>query len=146
MMNIHTAYMGEIEIDPTEILKFEHGIPGFEDEKSFVLLPLEENSIFQILQSTKTVSLAFILTIPYDLVSDYNFNLDEATVEALDINNENEVAVFSIVSLKDTLANSTVNLKAPIVLNTNNKKAKQVILDNENFAIRHKLSFESVKG
>lgn len=145
-MNIKTAYMGEITIDPSEILKFEHGIPGFEEETSFVLLPLEEKSIFQILQSTRTESLAFILTIPYELVSNYNFNLDESTVKALDIQNENEVAVFGIVSLKDTLANTTVNLKAPIVLNTSNKKAKQVILDNENFAIRHKLSFESVKG
>lgn len=146
MMKIPTAYMGEITIDPSEILKFERGIPGFEDETSFVLLPLEENSIFHILQSTKTESLAFILSTPYAHVSDYNFDLDEPTVKALEIKNENEVAVFAIISLKDTLANSTVNLKAPIILNTNNKKAKQVILDNDNFAIRHKLSLESIKG
>ncbi|MEL4024096.1 flagellar assembly protein FliW [Lysinibacillus endophyticus] len=145
-MKIKTAYIGEIEIDPLEILIFEHGIPGFEDETSFVLLPLEEKSIYQILQSTKTENLAFILTTPYAVISNYNFDLDEATVKALEINSESEVAVFSIVSLKDTLANSTVNLKAPIVLNTTNKKAKQVILDNEEFAIRHKLSLESIKG
>ncbi|HWL24555.1 MAG TPA: flagellar assembly protein FliW [Ureibacillus sp.] len=145
-MNIHTSYLGEITIDPTEILNFEHGIPGFEEEKSFILLQLDENSIFQILQSIKTKSLAFILTIPYELVTDYNFDIDEATLKSLEIKNETEVAVFSIVSLKDTIANSTVNLKAPIVINTSNKKAKQVILDNDHFAIRHKLSFESVKG
>lgn len=145
MMKIQTAYMGEITIDPSEILKFEHGIPGFEDETAFILLPLED-SVFQVLQSTKTKELAFILTTPYIVSSNYTFDLDEATVKALEINNEKEVAVFSIVSLKDTLANSTVNLKAPIVLNTNNKKAKQVILDKEDFEIRHKLSLESVKG
>lgn len=145
-MNIKTAYMGEITIEPSEIIKFEHGIPGFEGETSFVLLPLEEKSIFQILQSTKTESLAFILTTPYAISENYTFDLDEATVKALDIKNESDVAVFSIVSLKDTLANSTVNLKAPIVLSTSNKNAKQVILDNEVFSIRHKLSLESVKG
>lgn len=145
-MNIKTAYMGEITIDPSDILSFEHGIPGFEEEKSFVLIPLEAKSIFQILQSTKTESLVFILTTPYAISSNYNFELDEATEKALNIKSENDLAVFSIVSLKDTLANSTVNLKAPIVLNTNNKKAKQVILDNEDFSIRHKLSLESVKG
>lgn len=145
-MNIKTAYMGEIIIDELSILTFEHGIPGFENETFYVILPLEENSVFQILQSTKTESLAFILTTPYAHVSDYNFDLDEATIKALDIQNENEVAVFSIVSLKDTLANSTVNLKAPIVINTRNKKGKQVIVDNNNFSIRHKLHSESVKG
>lgn len=145
-MKIKTAYMGEITIDPSEVLKFEHGIPGFENETSFVLLPLEDKSMYQILQSTKTEGLAFILTTPYAVVSDYNFDLDESTVKALEVKSETDVAVFSIVSLKETLNNSTVNLKAPIVLNTKNNKAKQVILDNEAFAIRHRLSFESVKG
>lgn len=138
--------MGEITINPSEILHFAHGIPGFEEEDKFILLPLEGNNIFQILQSTKTEQIAFIITSPYAVVSDYTFDIDEATVKALDIKNENEVAVFGILSLKDTLENSTINLKAPIVLNTTNKKAKQVILDNENYAIRHKLNFESVKG
>ncbi|KGR80614.1 flagellar assembly protein FliW [Ureibacillus manganicus] len=145
-MKIKTAYMGEIEINPKEMIWFEHGIPGFEEEKNFVSLPIEENSVFQILQSTRTEGLAFIITSPYALTENYNFELDEATLHSLNIQNENEVAVFAIVSLKDTLSDSTVNLKAPIVLNTNNRKAKQVILDNEDYAIRHKISFESVKG
>ncbi len=138
--------MGEITIVPSNILSFEHGIPGFEEEKSFVMLPIEENSIFQVLQSVKTESLAFIITSPYGVTSNYNFDLDEATVHALDIKDVNEVAVFALVSLKEALENSTVNLKAPIVLNTTNKKAKQVILDKEQYDIRHKISFESVKG
>ena len=145
-MKIKTAYMGEVTIDPSQILEFTHGIPGFEEETTFILLPLEENSVFQILQSTKTEELAFIITNPYLIVSDYNVNLDEATVNALEIKNENEGAVLAIISLKDSLANSTVNLKAPIILNTMNKKAKQVILEKENYAIRHKLNLESVMG
>ena len=145
-MKIKTAYLGEIEIDSNEIIHFEHGIPGFEEEKSFVRLPIEENSIFQILQSTKTESLAFIITSPYAVTTNYNFDLDDATVHTLEIKDENEVVVFAIVSLKDTLANSTVNLKAPIVLNTKNNKAKQVILDSEKYNVRQKIPFESVKG
>lgn len=138
--------MGEITIVPSDILYFAHGIPGFEEENKFILLPLEENSTFQILQSIKTEQLAFIITSPYSVVSDYSFDIDEATVKALDIKNEDEIAVFAIVTLKESLENSTINLKAPIVLNTINKKAKQVILDKDNYAIRHKLKFESVKG
>lgn len=145
-MIIKTAYMGEMTIDPTSILSFEYGIPGFEEEKSFIMLPIEENSIFQVLQSIKTKNLAFIITSPYAVTENYYFDLDEATVHALEIKDEKEVAVFGLVSLKDKLENSTINLKAPIVLNTSNNKAKQVILDNDRFAIRHKISFESVEG
>lgn len=145
-MKIQTAYMGEIKINLQDIINFEHGLPGFENEKAFVFLPIEENSVFQILQSIQTEDLAFIITSPYAVTTNYNFDLDEAAVHALNIQNENEVAVFTIVSLKDTLAQSTVNLKAPIVLNTTNGKAKQVILDSEEFEIRHQISIESVKG
>ena len=138
--------MGEVVIDSKNIIKFEHGIPGFEDEKEFILLPIEENSVFQVLQSVQTEGLAFIITSPYAVTYNYNFELNEGTLKALDIKSENEVAVFGIVSLKETLANSTLNLKAPIVLNTTNKKAKQVILDNEAYTIRHQLTLESIKG
>ncbi|MGE7664289.1 flagellar assembly protein FliW [Ureibacillus composti] len=145
-MKIKTAYMGEVEVEQSNIITFEHGIPGFEEEKSFIPLPIEENSIFQILQSTKTEELAFVITSPYAVTTNYTFDLDEATVHSLEIKDEKEVAVFAIVSLKETLADSTVNLKAPIVLNTTNNKAKQVILNIEEYAIRHQISPESIKG
>lgn len=140
-MKITTAYMGEVEINPSQIIKFEHGLPGFEEEKEFVQLQLSEESTFQVLQSVKTAGLAFIITSPYAIIVDYSFELDESVIQALDINNDNEVAVFVIVSLKDTLENSTVNLKAPIVLNIENQKAKQIILE-EDYAIRYQLAAE----
>lgn len=145
-MKIRTTYFGEIEIDATHILNFEHGIPGFEDEKQFVLLPIEEDSAFQVLQSIQTETLSFIVTDPYAVAIGYSFDLDDASIHTLQIKSEKDVAVLAIVSLKDTLAKSTVNLKAPIVINTTNNKAKQVILNNEAYAIRQPLSLESVKG
>lgn len=145
-MNIQTTYFGEVEIDTTHILNFQFGLPGFENEKEFILLPLEENSVFQILQSVRTAGLAFIITNPYEITTNYSFELEEATIHALQINDEKEVAVFAIVSLKETIAKSTVNLKAPIVLNMTNQKAKQVILNNEHYPIRHLISYESKEG
>lgn len=145
-MNIQTAYFGELEIEPSNILNFQFGLPGFEDEKDFIVLPLEENSVFQVLQSVQTAALAFIITNPYDITADYSFDLEEATTHALNIKDEKEVAVFAIVSLKESISRSTVNLKAPIVLNTTNKRAKQVILNNEEYAIRHLISSESKEG
>lgn len=140
-MKITTAYMGEVEINPSQIIKFEHGLPGFEEEKEFVQLPLSEDSAYQVLQSVKTAGLAFIITSPYAVIADYSFELDESVTQALDIKSDKEIAVFVIVSLKDTLENSTVNLKAPIVLNIENQKAKQIILE-EDYAIRHQLAVE----
>lgn len=145
-MNIQTAYSGEIAIETTNIITFEHGIPGFEEEHDFVLLPIEDNEVFHVLQSVQTQALAFIVTNPYTITTNYTFDLEEATVHSLQVKEEKEVAVFAIVSLKESIAESTINLKAPIVLNTNNKKAKQVILNNDDYSIRHLISNESQKG
>lgn len=145
-MKIQTAYLGEVEIESSQILHFEHGIPGFENEKELVLLPIEDNDAFHVLQSVGTAELAFIVTNPYEITTNYSFEIDEAIAHILKIKAPQEVAVLSIVSLKDTIEQSTVNLKAPIVWNTNNNKAKQVILNNEDYSIRHPISTESVKG
>lgn len=145
-VKIQTAYLGEVEIESSQILHFEHGIPGFEGDKEFVLLPIEDNDAFHVLQSVTTAELAFIVTNPYSITTNYSFEIDEAIAHSLLINDPQEVAVLSIVSLKDTIEQSTINLKAPIVWNTTNNKAKQVILNNDNYAIRHLISTESVKG
>lgn len=145
-MIVQTAYFGELEIEAFKIIHFDHGIPGFEEEKQFILQSLEEESGFQVLQSVQTPELTFIVVNPYAVVIGYNFDLDEATVHALQLLEEKDVAVLAIVTLKETLAQSIVNLKAPIVVNTKNKKAKQVILNDETYAIRHPLFLESKKG
>ncbi|MFY0741559.1 flagellar assembly protein FliW [Solibacillus silvestris] len=139
-MKIQTAYMDDIEINEADIVHFQHGLPGFEEERQFILLSISNDSIYQVLQSINTKEIAFIVASPFIIIKNYNFDLDEATVESLQINDEREVAVLGIVTLKETLASSTINLKAPIVLNTTNKQAKQVILDNSTFTIHQPLS------
>lgn len=139
-MKIQTAYMNDIEINEADIIHFQHGIPGFEDERQFILIPISSESIYQVLQSVNTKELAFIVASPFITVQDYSFELDEATVETLQINDEQEVAVLGIVTLKETLATSTINLKAPIILNTTNKQAKQVILDNSSYTLHQPIS------
>lgn len=139
-MKIQTAYMNDIEINEADIIHFQHGLPGFKEERQFILLSISNDSIYQVLQSINTKEIAFIVASPFITIKDYNFELDEATVESLQIKDEREVAVLGIVTLKETLASSTINLRAPIVLNITNKQAKQVILDNSTFTIHQPLS------
>lgn len=145
-MQIQTVYFGEVEIDSKKVIYFENGIPGFEEEKEFIILPLEENSAFEVMQSVQNSQLAFIIISPYAVSISYSFDIDEVTVHALGIEEEHEVTVYVIVSLKETLDQSTVNLKAPIIINTTNNKAKQVILNKEEYAIRYPLYVENKKG
>ncbi|GAA0472252.1 flagellar assembly protein FliW [Alkalibacillus silvisoli] len=140
-MKIETVYFGEIEIEESKLLAFNHGLPGFQDEKQFALLDLEGNPAFKILQSTKAIELAFVITNPFLIETGYEFKLDEQTVEQLNINKSEDVSVWSIVTLKEPFEQSTLNLKAPIVLNLNNKQGKQISLNDSNYHTKH-----SIKG
>jgi flagellar assembly factor FliW len=134
VMNIKTKYLNEIEIEESKVIQFPSGLPGFAGETEFVLLDLPDNPLFQILQSMKTSGIAFIVTNPYQIYKDYTFRLDESILQSLQIKNEKEVAVLSIVTLKEPFKTSTLNLKAPIIINSNLKQGKQYILTIEDYS------------
>jgi flagellar assembly factor FliW len=136
-MNINTKYHGEIEVKEQDVLNFEYGIPGFADEKKFVLLPLPENDWFHILQSVSTPKLGFVVTDPFLFTQEYDFELDQGTVDLLEFTAEKDVKVLTILTMKETLNDSTANLQAPIIINLANNKAKQVILNDTNYQTRY---------
>ncbi|MGG0669494.1 flagellar assembly protein FliW [Lederbergia citrisecunda] len=136
-MNIQTKFHGEIEVQSDQLWNFPKGIPGFEDEKEFVLLPIEGNNIFQVLQSTNSLAVAFIVTNPYTLVEDYSFDIDEPTIELLNIEKPEDVFVLGILTLKQPFETSTINLQAPLIVQMNNRTAKQMILNDNRFTSRH---------
>ncbi|WP_060788342.1 flagellar assembly protein FliW [Geobacillus zalihae] len=137
-MNIDTKYHGTVAVKEEDIIRFPHGLPGFADEKRFVLLPLADTP-FVILQSVETPALGFVLIEPFSYFPSYEFELDEATVEQLDIESERDVAVYVILTVADPFDNTTANLQAPVVINVRKRLGKQVILTNTPYKTKHRL-------
>ncbi|WP_186580801.1 flagellar assembly protein FliW [Aquibacillus kalidii] len=142
-MLIQTKYFGEIEINKEQIIEFTQGIPGFLEERQFVLLPLEENEFFYVLQSVKHANPAFIVVNPFHFVSQYEFDLDEVTLKLLDIESQSDVQVLCIVSLKEPFETSTANLQAPIIINHKNKRARQYITNSKDYSTKERLFMKS---
>ncbi|GAM11994.1 flagellar assembly protein FliW [Mesobacillus selenatarsenatis] len=136
-MKIATKYHGEVDINPNEILTFEKGIPGFLDEKEFILLPLSDDNTFNVLQSLSASELAFIISNPFNFFREYDFKLEDSVVNELDLDSEKDVLVYSILTVQDPFEKTTANLQAPVIINSKNRKAKQVILHNEEFSTKH---------
>lgn len=150
-MKIRTKYGGEIIIDQSHIIQFPAGIPGFEEEKEFVLMNMSHvgNVAFQALQSIQTPSLSFIVIDPYVFTNTYEFTLDDATIERIIIKDIEDITVRLIVTVHTSFKESTLNLKAPIVINTREKKGKQFIIETNEYATKSPLaSFVSadIKG
>lgn len=141
-MHIQTKFHGNLTIESKQAWHFPKGIPGFEDETEFALLPIEGNATFQVLQSTVTPETAFIVANPYTLVDDYTFYIDEPTINLLEIKNEQDVFVLGVLSLKEPFETSTINLQAPLIFQSNTKKAKQMILNDNVFNMRHPIGLQ----
>ncbi|MFD2655570.1 flagellar assembly protein FliW [Gracilibacillus thailandensis] len=144
-MRIKTKYFGEVDVKEEEIIHFPQGIPGFLEEKEFVLLSFEESGLFQVLQSTNGMDPAFVVVDPFLFVKDYQFKLDDTTLEQLEINEEKDVLVLAIVTVKDPLTSSTANLHAPIIINQTKKVAKQYITKNQNYTTREAIFIATSK-
>ena len=136
-MLINTKYLGEVEIEASEILSFHHGLLGLQEYKEFILLPLDADLPLALLQSTEEVSIGFIVALPFAFKQDYAFDLSDEDKYDLQIEKEEEVLTYSIVTLQETFAESTINLLAPVVININKKIGKQIVLqDNKEYSLR----------
>ncbi|MDQ0161925.1 flagellar assembly protein FliW [Aeribacillus alveayuensis] len=139
-MKLRTKYHGEIKIEKEEILKFPYGIPGFSDEKQFVILSFNQDAPFFILQSVQTEQLAFVITIPFLFFPNYEFDLDDNTIQQLKIEKKQDVQVYSILTVQNPFEKTTANLQAPVVINRKEMLGKQVILTNTTYQTKHLLT------
>ncbi|MEC2055478.1 flagellar assembly protein FliW [Peribacillus psychrosaccharolyticus] len=137
-MNIQTKFHGDTEISNEVIYTFENGMPGFLDETQFVILPLEDTSLL-VLQSVTTLEVAFIITSPFEVFPDYNVKLTDEVLTSLQIEAEEEVLVYTILTVREPFAKTTANLQAPIVINNKKRIAKQYITNDTSFSMRQPL-------
>ncbi len=138
-MLVNTKYMGSIEADHESIVCFEQGLPGFSNLREFMLLPVEGNIALNYLQSLEQADICFVLVNPFLVIEQYDIEISEDTIAALEIKNVGDISLFSILTITDSIKDTTANLAAPIVVNTANRKARQEILNDSKYEIRHKL-------
>lgn len=137
-MKIQTKFLGEITITQDDVFTFEAGIPGFNDAKQFVLLPIESDITLATLQCVTEPAIGFIVAYPFAFKTDYAFDLADNDKEELQLETEEDALVYSIITLKETFEASTMNLLAPIVLNKRAKRGKQLILQqSDRYPLRH---------
>lgn len=137
-MTTNTRYFGEIDYEENDILYLPDGLFGFENEKKYILIQLEDdNSSFLCMQSLYDENLAFILTNPFHFLPEYNPELLKEDIEALDLLEDTPVSFYVLCVLREKLDESTMNLKCPIIINLTNRHARQVILENPSYQFKH---------
>ncbi|HHT36127.1 MAG: flagellar assembly protein FliW [Candidatus Wallacebacter cryptica] len=140
-MKIETTRFGTLEVDPEQIIDFPEGILGFEDYHQFVIVEQPE-SMFCFLQSVEEPWLCFVIMMPELLRHDYQVKLEPQHVKQLGFEDSKDGQVFVIVTVPEDVSEMTANLQAPLVINRKTKLAKQVVLMDGLYSIRHNVLAE----
>jgi flagellar assembly factor FliW len=147
MIKINTSRFGELEIDEKRVVHFKDGIPAFEDEKEFVILPYEEETPYYFMQSMKSPDLAFLITVPFLFFPNYTFEIDDETMAELDISEKDKVLYYTLITIPNfSIRYMTTNLLAPVVVNTKNMQAKQIVLEKTQYTTKERLFPDSKEG
>ena len=137
-MKIQTTNFGEIQIDKDKIIKFPEGIPGFENENEFfIILNEDKDNPFHWLQSFNNPNLSFVIINPFEIFEDYDILLPETAKSKLQITNEEDLAIYTIVVMPEDITKTTTNLLGPLVINVEEKLGKQVILEEGKYGTKH---------
>lgn len=137
-MQIEVADLGTVSYEEDELLYFKDGLYGFDELHKYLPVPLEESDRIFILQSIEEPLISFVLMNPFMLISDYEPNPSKEDMKDLGNPKMEDVSFYVICSLKADIKESTLNLKCPIAVNALTKNAKQLILEDGKYQLRHR--------
>jgi flagellar assembly factor FliW len=115
-----------IEIPVIEMVR---PMPGFPDHRRFALVQLDPGSDLCSLTSLDEAGLRVLVVPPGGFFPDYAPEVDDDVVADLDIDGPSDVLVLVVLNADSSLADTTANLAAPILVNPRSRRAGQVILD-----------------
>lgn len=135
-MTIFTTRFGDVAIVEEDILRFNEGMLGFGNLRTFILLDDPNDEIFAWLQSCEMPDVAFPVLEPELFAHNFKLNLTKHDLATLDAENESQIRAFSIITIPENPMNMTANLKAPIIINIQKRVGRQCVLQDSQLAIR----------
>ena len=131
MNSCRTRYFDALQYDPASVIRFPAGLPGFEDERHFILIEEPPRRPLLFLQSLAAPDLCFTLLPVFVVNPDYTLRMSPEDVDLIGLNPSQQprigVDVFCGVLLAIQENEITANLLAPVVMNLASRIAVQAI-------------------
>lgn len=136
-MKITSLRFGTLEIPEDKIISMPKPILGFEQLTRYCIIEREDSEPFLWYQSVEDPSVAFIVVNPLFFYPDYRIEVNPKEIEELKVSDVRAVETYVIVTIPTDPKNMTANLQGPILINTETRLAKQMILVNSDYRVKH---------
>ncbi|MGN0141574.1 MAG: flagellar assembly protein FliW [Roseburia sp.] len=135
-MKADTRLFGSIDIDDDKIILLENGMIGLPEMRQFALIfdkekKKEKQKQIMWLQSMDDPETAFPVMQPELVKPDYAPSVSEELLRPLGEMADEDVFVLVTVTAAPKKEDTSVNLKAPVIINTRNNKGMQVIVEDD---------------
>ena len=145
-MLIETKAFGKVEIDDAKVVRFVGPMLGFEGADRFVLMDVNPQSPFKVLQLADRPEVCFLVTDPALFFPDYQLRLAAEQVADLGLSDPAKAAVLVVVTVRDGGARLTANLLGPLVINAETFRGKQLVLTGTAHKVDEPLPVSVVKN
>ncbi|RKX22840.1 MAG: flagellar assembly protein FliW [Candidatus Zixiibacteriota bacterium] len=136
-MKITTLRFGELEIPDDKIIQMAKPVLGFEQLKKFCIIEGEDFEPFLWFQSVEEPAVAFIIVNPIFFFPDYHIEVNSKEIDELNVADVKMVETYAIVSIPADPRKMSINLQGPILINTKTRLAKQLVLVNSKYKVKH---------
>ena len=131
-MSVITIKGREVPYDDNEIITFSEGLIGMPEMRRAVLVPMDELEPFCWLASVESEKARFVVVDPNEIFAGYEpFPPDEVAAA--------NVQTFAIVKISSDWQNTTVNLRAPLLINRETQIGAQLILSDSKYQFAESL-------
>ena len=144
-MIIETGRFGQLTVGEDEKVTVPQGILGFPEYREYCLVDPGDDTLIVWLQCLDNLGIAFPLLEPKLFKPDYAARLSAAELRELKLENVNQSAVYSILTIPEDITKMTANLKAPLIINLKQNIAKQVVLQENEYSIKNEM-FKELRG
>jgi flagellar assembly factor FliW len=125
--------------DELPIIDFVSPMPGFPEHRRFVLVRLDDDGLLYVLTSLHDSEVRFPVVPPSAFFRDYSPEIPQDTADLLGVTDPDEVLVLLVITAGESVAESTANLLAPILINRDSRSAAQVVLSGSGLPVRAEL-------
>lgn len=133
-MKLETLTFGTLEFDEKSIIHLPEGMLGFPKQKKYILVEEPEIQPFKWLQSLEDQYVAFPVVDPHLLFKGYLCALTLDDLRALEIEGEKDVFTLAVAVIAENPNDSSINLRAPLLINHHKMVGKQVILMDSSYS------------
>lgn len=117
------------------VIEFVHPLLGFPGSRRFALVQVDDSALLSSLQSLDEPDVRFLVMPPGAFFPDYVPEIDDATAAALGIADAEDVLLLVVLTAGESLATTTANLLAPVLVDVVGRRACQVVLEDSSWRV-----------